>query len=77
MTSFFITGTDTNIGKTVIAAALVYKFNATYWKPLQTGAVEGTDTDFVRNILSLPEKRIVSPAYSYNPPLSPHLAAAL
>jgi dethiobiotin synthetase len=77
MTSFFITGTDTNIGKTVIAAALVYKFNATYWKPLQTGAIEGTDTDFVRDILSLPENRIASPAYTYNPPLSPHLAAAL
>jgi malonyl-CoA O-methyltransferase len=77
MTSFFITGTDTNIGKTVIAAALVYKFNAHYWKPLQTGALEGTDTDFVRNILSLPKNRIVLPAYTYNPPLSPHLAANL
>jgi dethiobiotin synthase len=77
MTSFFITGTDTNIGKTVIAAALVYKFSATYWKPIQTGALEGTDTDFVRNILSLPENHIVLPAYTYNPPLSPHLAASL
>jgi dethiobiotin synthase len=44
---------------------------------LQTGAVEGTDTDFVRNILSLPKNRIVLPAYTYNPPLSPHLAASL
>ena len=40
---FFITGTDTNVGKTVLSALLVAALDALYWKPIQTGASEDTD----------------------------------
>ena len=39
----FVTGTDTNVGKTVLSALLVAALDAIYWKPIQTGASEGTD----------------------------------
>ena len=40
---FFVTGTDTGIGKTVLSALLCAALDAIYWKPIQTGSVEGTD----------------------------------
>jgi dethiobiotin synthetase len=40
---FFVTGTDTNVGKTVLAALLCAALPALYWKPIQTGAREGSD----------------------------------
>jgi len=48
MTSgYFVTGTDTNVGKTVLSALLVAALDAMYWKPVQTGASEGTDRESV------------------------------
>src|SRR5262249_42471425 len=43
----FITGTDTNVGKTLLSAVLVAALDRKYWKPIQTGAVEGTDRETV------------------------------
>ncbi len=48
MTGYFVTGTDTNVGKTVLSALLVAALDAVYWKPVQTGAIEGTDRESVR-----------------------------
>ena len=48
MNGFFVTGTDTNVGKTVLSALLVAALDGVYWKPVQTGAVEGTDRESVR-----------------------------
>ena len=54
---YFITGTDTNIGKTFISALLTYKLKATYFKPIQAGDLDiGGDTAFVKNMTQLPEK---------------------
>jgi dethiobiotin synthetase len=71
MKGYFVTGTDTNVGKTVLSTVLTLGLNATYWKPIQTGTVEGTDSDFVRRWggKTLPE------TYCFPDPLSPHLAA--
>ena len=49
MTGYFVTGTDTNVGKTVLSALLVAALDAVYWKPVQTGANEGTDREAVRH----------------------------
>ncbi len=71
---FVVTGTDTDVGKTVFAAALASALNATYWKPVQTGLADGADTDTVR---SLGVERHLPEIYRLTPPLSPHRAAEL
>ncbi len=45
MNGFFVTGTDTGVGKTVLSALLVAALDGIYWKPVQTGASEGTDRE--------------------------------
>jgi dethiobiotin synthetase len=72
---FFITGTDTGIGKTALAALLVAALDANYWKPIQTGSIEGTDRDTVRRLAEVREERLAREAYCFEPPVSPHLAA--
>lgn len=74
---FLITGTDTGIGKTVVSAMLVDALDATYYKPVQAGLDEETDTEFVRRIADLPPSRFIAEAYRLNTPASPHLAAAI
>lgn len=75
MNAYFVTGTDTNVGKTVLSALLVAALDGVYWKPVQTGAVEGTDRDAVRNWAGAPEERLLPERYRFDPPVSPHLAA--
>lgn len=76
MTSgFFITGTDTNAGKTVLSALLTTALNAVYWKPVQSGSVEGTDRQAVMRWAGIPENRTRPERYCFDSPVSPHLAA--
>ena len=72
---FFITGTDTGVGKTVVSALLCIGLDATYWKPVQTGTREGTDTETVMRLARLPRARTLPESYRFRPPVSPHLAA--
>ena len=74
---FFITGTDTGVGKTVVSALLCAGLGAIYWKPIQTGTREGTDTHTVMRLAQLPRKRTFPETYRFAPPVSPHLAARL
>ncbi|HTK36500.1 MAG TPA: dethiobiotin synthase [Caulobacteraceae bacterium] len=74
----FVVGTDTDVGKTVVAAILVRAWNADYWKPVQTGAAEDPgDTATVARLSGLPPERLHPPAHVFAAPLSPHAAAAL
>jgi dethiobiotin synthase len=75
MTGYFVTGTDTNVGKTVLSALLVAALDAAYWKPVQTGASEGTDRESVRAWSEATEDRLPSERYRFDPPVSPHLAS--
>jgi len=72
---FFITGTDTNVGKTVVSALLCAALNAIYWKPIQTGTREGTDRDTVGKLAHLSRELAIEEVYRFAPPVSPHLAA--
>jgi dethiobiotin synthetase len=72
---FFITGTDTGVGKTVVSALLCAALDAIYWKPIQTGTSEGTDRNTVRRLAELRQTRTRSESYRFAPPVSPHLAA--
>jgi dethiobiotin synthetase len=72
---FFITGTDTGIGKTVLSALLCAALDACYWKPIQTGTDESMDSRTVAGLAEFPETRIIPEAYTFRQPVSPHLAA--
>jgi len=71
----FVTGTDTNVGKTVLSALLVAALQAKYWKPIQTGASEGTDRQTVLKLAEASERDAFPENYTFAPPVSPHLAA--
>jgi dethiobiotin synthetase len=73
MTTFVVAGTDTGIGKTVFSAGLARLLNATYWKPVQAGLEEETDTETVARLSEVP---CLPEAYRLRLPASPHLAAA-
>lgn len=72
---FFITGTDTGVGKTTVSALLCAALDAIYWKPIQTGTRDGTDRATVLRLANLPRSRALPETYRFSPPVSPHLAA--
>lgn len=74
MSGFVVTGTDTGIGKTVVAAGLVGKLGARYWKPVQAGLDEETDSEAVARLV--PGAVVHAEAYRLVTPCSPHEAAA-
>ncbi|MGH9480813.1 MAG: dethiobiotin synthase [Terriglobales bacterium] len=77
MTGLFITGTDTDVGKTVVAAALALGIpGAHYWKPIQCGLEPSTDRAQVAHWAELPPERLLPEAYRLALPASPNIAAA-
>ncbi len=70
-----IAGTDTDIGKTVFAAALVGALDGVYWKPIQAGLDGETDSATVQRLSRRPAAHILPEAYRLTTPASPHLAA--
>jgi dethiobiotin synthetase len=74
---FFITGTDTNIGKTVVSAMLTLGLGYAYWKPIQSGLAPITDTEFVRSTTGLDDSYFIPERYRLTQPLSPHAAAKI
>ncbi len=77
----FVTGTDTNIGKTVVCAALIHRYRASmplcYWKPIQTGIEIDDDTATVKQLAECDKTEIFDKGFRLPRPLSPHLAAQL
>jgi dethiobiotin synthase len=71
----WVTGTDTNVGKTVVSAALVRQLDASYWKPVQSGWPADDDTETVRQLADVPPERLLPPVYRFTNPLSPNQAA--
>lgn len=72
---FFVTGTDTGIGKTVVSAMLMSALDATYWKPIQAGLDEETDTEFVQRVSAVASEKIIPEKFRLETPMSPHAAA--
>ncbi|BCP55299.1 ATP-dependent dethiobiotin synthetase BioD [Kaistia sp. 32K] len=77
MTRLVVTGTDTGIGKTVFAAGLTAALGACYWKPVQAGLDEETDSETVARLGAVAPDRILTEAYRLSAPRSPHHAAAI
>ncbi len=72
---YFITGTDTDVGKTLAAAWLMLHLDADYWKPVQCGLDPQTDKQSVEGITGMSESRFHTEEYKLSTPLSPHEAA--
>jgi len=72
-----ITGTDTGIGKTVFSAGLAGLLNGFYWKPVQSGLDEETDSEVVARLSGLPAGRVLPEVYRLRMPLSPHRSAEI
>lgn len=76
----FVTGTDTNVGKTAVAAALIHRYRESgtlkYWKPIQTGIEADDDTATVQNLGCLASE-VFTPGIRLHRPIAPYLAAEL
>jgi dethiobiotin synthetase len=72
-----VTGTDTGVGKTVFSAGLASALGATYWKPVQSGLEDDSDSETVARLGKLPAGRILPEAWRLRTPVSPHLAAEI
>ena len=74
---FVVSGTDTDVGKTVFAAGLVGALRASYWKPVQAGLDGGGDTAAVAALTGLPGTHFIPEAYRLTTPCSPHRSAEI
>lgn len=76
MQSIVITGTDTGIGKTVLCATIMAaRKEYSYWKPIQSGTIDGTDSETVQQLSGAEDNRILPERYIFTQPLSPHASA--
>lgn len=73
----FVTGIDTEVGKTVISAILVQALGANYWKPVQSGDLDNTDTDKVKAWTNHPHTVFHPETYRLHTPMSPHASAEI
>ena len=75
--TYFITGIGTGIGKTIVSAILTQKLQADYWKPIQSGDLEQSDSLSIKDLISNTKTLIHPEQYRLSQPLSPHLSARL
>ncbi|GGD18882.1 dethiobiotin synthase [Hyunsoonleella pacifica] len=75
MTTYFITGISTDVGKTVASAIITEALEADYWKPVQAGDLDNCDTKKVERLVSNSKSKFHPNTYALNTPMSPHGAA--
>ena len=73
----FITGIGTDVGKTIASAIITEALEADYWKPVQAGDLDHSDSHKVQKFISNGKTKFHPNAYALNTPASPHLAAEL
>ncbi|WP_432672653.1 dethiobiotin synthase [Flavobacterium sp. SM2513] len=73
----FITGIGTDVGKTIVSAIITQALEADYWKPIQAGDLEHSDTHKIKAYVCNPKTQFIDNSYALNTPASPHLAAEL
>lgn len=76
MEPIFVAGIDTNVGKTIVAAILTQALKADYWKPIQCGNLNDSDTNTVQQLVSNGTSTFHPEAYRLPLPMSPHIAAS-
>ena len=73
----FVTGISTDVGKTVASAIIVEALNADYWKPIQAGDLDNSDSKRVGDLISNSKTKIHQNSYQLKTPASPHFAAEI
>ncbi|AXG73801.1 dethiobiotin synthase [Flavobacterium arcticum] len=73
----FITGIGTDVGKTIASAIITEALEADYWKPIQAGDLNNSDSHKVKKYISNTKTTFHDNSYALNTPASPHLAAAI
>ena len=77
MSTYFITGISTDVGKTIVSAIVTEALEADYWKPVQAGDIDNTDTHKVERLVSNNKSKFFPSTYVLNTPMSPHAAAEI
>jgi dethiobiotin synthetase len=72
---YFVTGIDTDVGKTIVSSILVEMLGFDYWKPMQSGDLDNSDTMKVQNYVSRTDIKFFPERYRLTEPMSPHAAA--
>jgi len=75
MKTYFITGISTDVGKTIASAIITEALEANYWKPIQAGDLDNSDSHKVRKLVSNIKSKFHPNSYALNTPMSPHAAA--
>jgi dethiobiotin synthetase len=73
----FITGISTDVGKTITAAIITEALEADYWKPIQAGDLDHSDSHKIQKLLSNSKSKIHANSYALQTPASPHFAAEI
>ena len=73
--NFFVTGISTEVGKTVASAIVVEALEADYWKPVQAGDLDYSDSHKVKELVSNEKTKVHGNSYALKTPMSPHAAA--
>ena len=73
----FITGISTDVGKTIASSIIVEALEADYWKPIQAGDLDNSDSHKIKSRISNSKSKILENSYQLNTPASPHLAAQI
>lgn len=77
MMKLFVTGISTEVGKTVASAIVVEALQADYWKPIQAGDLDNSDSHKVESLISNDTTVVHPNSYALKTPMSPHAAAAI
>ena len=75
--TYFVVGISTEVGKTIVSAILTEALQADYWKPIQSGDLENSDTDKVKRLISNSRTVFHPNSYGLHTPASPHLSAQI
>lgn len=75
MQRIFVTGISTEVGKTIASAIITEALEADYWKPVQAGELDNTDSHKVASMVSNAKTKIHKSSYELKSPMSPHAAA--
>lgn len=75
--TFFITGIGTDVGKTIVSAIVVEALQADYWKPVQAGELDNSDSNKVQQLISNKNTKFHDSAYNLKTAMSPHAAARI
>ena len=75
--TYFVTGISTEVGKTVASAIVVESLRADYWKPIQAGDLDNSDSHKVESLISNSKTVIHPNSYALKTPMSPHAAATI